>query len=89
LVAGALVLATLDGDSGLRSWVRLRSDLREVDARLQSLRAQVESLRAQAAALEGDDFAIERAIREDLEYARRGETVVRLLRSDGPSPRFP
>ena len=33
-----------------------------------------------------DEFAIERAIREDLSYARRGETILRLRAGDPPKP---
>ena len=89
LLAGALLLATLDSDSGLRTWVRMRGDLREVEVRLTALRTEVAELRAEAAALDSDPFAIERAIREDLEYARPDETIVRLPRSDTTTPRFP
>ena len=39
--------------------------------------------------LEDDPFEIERAIREDLEWARAGETVVRIPGAPDSNPRFP
>ena len=50
---------------------------------------EVARLRAEADALESDRFAIERAIRERLRFARSGETVVRFSAADPSSPRFP
>jgi cell division protein FtsB len=82
-------VAVLDGDSGMGTWLRLRGDLGEARARIGAIRAEIDGLAREAEALENDEFAIERAIREELEYARRGETVVRLPREDPASPRFP
>jgi len=89
LVVAALGFAWIDGDSGLRTWWRLRSDLAEADARIQALRQDVESRQQDATSLEDDEFAIERAIRERLEYARPGETVVRLSGARYANPRLP
>jgi cell division protein FtsB len=85
VLAAALGVAALDGESGIPAWLRLREDLRAAGARIDALRSEVESLEAQAAALRSDPFAIETAIREDLGFARPGETVVRLSRPSGPS----
>ncbi len=78
LVAVALLFAWIDGDAGLRAWWSLRSDRDQSNGRIAALRLDVETRRRDAAALEDDEFAIERAIRERLEYARPGETIVKL-----------
>lgn len=89
IVGLAVASAALDGDSGIRNWLALRSDLGEARARIGALRDEVDRLRREADALENDEFAIERAIREELEYARRGETVVRLRARGVTTPRNP
>jgi cell division protein FtsB len=89
LVGVAIVCAAVDQGSGIRKSLQLRADLRASRARIESLRTQVEELRREAAALEGDPFAVERAIREDLGFARRGETVLLLPPAVGASHRFP
>lgn len=89
LLAAALLFAWVDADSGLRAWWDLRRDLRETNGRIERLRADVEARRRHAKALEGDAFAIERAIREQLQYARPGETIVRLRAPDRATPRIP
>jgi cell division protein FtsB len=89
LVVAALGYAWIDGGSGLRTWWQLRSDLAEADARIHALRQDVEARQQDAASLEDDEFAIERAIRERLEYARPGETVVRLSGARYANPRLP
>jgi len=89
LVGMALAIAVLDGDSGLGTWLRLRADLAAAESRIAEIRDQTEAFERRADALESDEFAIERAIREELEYARRGETLVRLPREPHVSSRFP
>ena len=89
LAGMVLAVALLDGDSGLGTWLRLRAELADAHGRIAGIRDEADSLARQADALEGDDFAIERAIREELEYARSGETLLRLLREDDVSSRFP
>lgn len=79
----AFVFAWVDGDSGLRTWWQLRQDHAAASARIATLRADVATHQETSASLEADDFAIERAIRERLEYAKPGETVVRM---DDPKP---
>lgn len=80
VAAVAVAAAIADGDSGLGTWWALRADLRDARARIAALRREVSELEREAAALEADPFALERAIRERLEYARAGETLVRLPR---------
>ena len=89
LVGVAAVYATFDGDSGIRAWWSMRNDLVQTQERVVALRAETAQLRGEVAALEGDRFAIERAIREDLGYARRGETVVRTSRVGDSTHRNP
>ena len=87
VVAALLVAAMLDGEAGLRSWLRLRGDLRAAEARIETLRGEIAVQEEETEALRSDPFAIEAAIREDLHLARPGETVVRLLGE--PNPRIP
>jgi cell division protein FtsB len=89
LVGLALAIAVLDGDSGLGTWLRLRADLAAARAQMAEVESQTALLERRADALESDEFAIEKAIREELEYARRGETLLRLPREPHVSSRFP
>ena len=77
-IALAATVAALDGDSGLRPWLALRGELSEAQGRIADLEAEVAALRPRVEALASDRFAIERAIREDLELVRPGETLLRL-----------
>lgn len=83
VAALALAAALLDGDSGLRTWWTLRADLGDARARIALLRERVAELERESRVLEDDPFALERAIRERLEYARPGETVIRLRERAG------
>jgi cell division protein FtsB len=67
-----------DERSGLPARQRLKGDLGSAQARIAVLRSDIDVLQREADALDGDAFAIERAIREDLGLALPGETVVRL-----------
>src|SRR5262249_24138807 len=80
VVAMAPGLALTDGESGLRTWLALRGDLRTAQGRIERLRTDVAELEREGGGLTGagEPFALERAIRERLGYARAGETVVRL-----------
>lgn len=78
LIAAALAVAWLDGDSGLRAWLGLRRDAETARGRIEALQREIAQLEAEAAGLASDPLAQERAIREELEWARPGETVVRL-----------
>lgn len=89
LFAAALALATTDRESGLPMWFELRAERRESENRISRLRLEVESLRSEVEALEHDPLAMERAIREVLELARPGETVIRFIeRGSGPASRL-
>jgi cell division protein FtsB len=91
VVAMALALALTDGESGLRTWWALRDDLRAAQARIERLRGDVAELERDSGGLTGagETFALERAIREQLVYARKGETLVRLDPPGDSSPRIP
>ena len=82
----AVAAAWLDSDSGIGRWVDLRAELEVAEERIAALEVRLVRLRGDAEALEHDEFAIERAIREDLSYARRGETVLRLRAGGHPKP---
>ena len=89
-VLGAVILyAVFDDGPGIRTWLHLGADLRSTQENIQEIRSEIAALRREAEALEGDSFAIERAIREDLGFARRGELVVRLPRAPGTNTRIP
>ena len=85
LLAAALAMAWLDTDSGLRAWLGLRRDVTAARGRIQSLQAEIVELDSQAKALASDPFAQERAIREELEWALAGESVVRMP-AEAPAP---
>jgi cell division protein FtsB len=82
-IALVMVLAVVDQKSGLSTWMRLRGELDASQQRIRVLEGANDALRDEIRALERDPFAVERAIREDLELARPGEIVVRFGR--GPS----
>jgi len=77
LAVAVLGIAIVDQDSGLRTWLRLRHDLAQSEARVHELRVEVTHLEGQVTALREDSFAEERAIREVLGMAMPGEVVVR------------
>jgi cell division protein FtsB len=82
-----LALALADGRAGLRAWWTLRSDVSNARERVAALQMEIEELRGQQEALDSDPFAIEQAIRQDLELARAGEVVVRIQLESDPSSR--
>jgi cell division protein FtsB len=79
IVFAALAAVMLDSEAGLRTWLRLKGDLRESEARIERLREEIAALEEETEALRSDPFALESAIREDLHLARPGETVVTLV----------
>ena len=92
LLVAALVYVAADDATGIQTWLRQRDSLESSDVRIGQLEAEIEALEREVGLLRGDAFAIERAIREDLEYAKRGETIVRLSKRRARSarnPRFP
>ena len=77
ILATAAGVALADEDTGVRTWLQLREDLRVAKARVAELEGRIERREAEATALRSDPLALEHAIREDLGLARPGETVVR------------
>ena len=82
LFAVVLGLATADRESGLPMWFELREERLASERRISQLRIEVENLHSEVEALENDPLAMERAIREVLEFARPGETVIRFVEHD-------
>jgi len=89
LLAAALIYISADRGAGLSTWMRDRDALESSTEQIAQLEAEIVQLKAEVAQLESDPFAIERAIREDLEWAKPGETVVRMPSSLDSNPRFP
>jgi cell division protein FtsB len=75
-------LAALDRESGLLTWLELseeRSALRsQIDHQHRSNAALAEEIQA----LQNDPYEADRAIREVLDLAKPGETIVRFKRED-------
>jgi len=79
-LAAVAIIAVSDGKSGIPMWLRLRNDLDQASARVAVLARETDALRGEIEALASDPFALECAIREDLELALPGEIVVRFDR---------
>lgn len=89
LLAGAVLYAGLDPESGLRTWWQLRGALEQARARIDERQREMEALAAAARDLDGDTFAMEEAIRVDLGLARPDETIVLFADEDDSSGRNP
>jgi cell division protein FtsB len=89
IVASAAGVAVADTNSGIRTWLQVRSDLATAQKRVAALEKRIEAREGEAESLRTDPLALERAIREDLGLAKPGETVVRGLDAEAPaeSPR--
>ena len=89
LLLAALVYISADRGAGLSTWLRDRADLEDSEDRIAKLEAEITRLKQEVQRLETDPFAIESAIREDLDWARADETVVLLPGDLDSNPRFP
>jgi cell division protein FtsB len=89
LVAAAFAYAWLVPESGFPTWLRLRAEVTEAEARIHELTRENESLREEVDALASDPFAQERAVRETLGWARAGEVVVRAAEPDSNEHAIP
>ncbi len=89
IVALAVAFVLWDDEVGLRAWWRLRADLEVAETRISEARQRIAAREAEALALKSDRLAQERAIRHDLLLARPGETVLRLVGEEEPTPRNP
>jgi cell division protein FtsB len=83
LAVAALAYGWLHPDAGVRTWLRLRGDVAEAEARIRALEAENRTLADELEALRGDDFARERAVREELGWVRPGEVLVKVPTRDG------
>jgi len=84
LVAGAAAWAWFDAEDGIDTWRRLHHEVEDAEQRGRALGERNEALRAEIEALAGDRFVQERAVREELRWARPGEVVVRVPRDGDP-----
>ena len=89
VVGAAIVYAVFDSNSGIRSLLQVRKNVAVSGGRIAAIRSEVKALKLEAEALEGDEFAIESAIREDLGLARPSERIVRFAAPKDSNPRFP
>jgi cell division protein FtsB len=89
LIGAVIVYAVFDSDSGIRSLLQVRENVAVSRERIAAIRHEIEGLKLEADALERDDFAVERAIREDLGLARPAERIVRFSGPGDSNPRFP
>jgi cell division protein FtsB len=78
LVAAAAAWAWLDPNDGISTWLSLRSDVAQAEARVRGLEVQNASLAEEAQDLRSEPFAQERAVREELRWVRPGEVLVRV-----------
>jgi cell division protein FtsB len=77
VLAAVAWIAVADAESGIPMWFRLRTDVADASERVRALARENSGLRTQITMLGSEPFALERAIREDLELAMPGEIVVR------------
>lgn len=78
LVGAVLVYLWLDREAGIRTYLELREAVARTDHRIVEAGKENAALRAEARALAEDPAAQERAIREDLDLVKPGESLVRL-----------
>ena len=81
LIGCAAGAAALDRESGFGPWRELRAQREASQLRVADLEATVANLRREVAMLESDPLALERAIREELGWARPDELVVKMSRT--------
>ena len=78
-IGAILVYGFADSETGIRSWWELRGELSQARDRIERLEEANTDLRAEVKDLRSDPWAMERAIREDLQLARPGEAIVRFV----------
>ena len=89
LFAAALTLAITDRESGLPMWEHQQGTGQEAHQRKQQRRFEAKTQQTKGAAMGHDPAGRERAIREGVEWARPGETVIRFVeRDNGPAARL-
>jgi len=88
-LAAALALAVLDRESGLLTWRELSDERSALSDQIEDQRRANSELTRQIEALLSDPHETDRAIREALDLAKPGETIVRFKRGSTPQPRHP
>ena len=81
-LAAALALAVLDRESGLLAWLELSEERSALRVQIDDQRRSNAALAQDIEALQNDPYEADRAIREALDLAKPGETVVRFKRED-------
>jgi cell division protein FtsB len=84
-LAAALALAVLDRDSGLLTWLELSEQRSGLRNQIEVQRGTNAETTRQIEALLNDPHETDRAIREALNLAMPGETIVRFKRGKSPS----
>ena len=82
VILGIAIPALLDEQSGVRIWIELRESLAHSSARVALLEAQNDSLRSEIELLETEPQSLDRVIREELDLALPGETIVYFRRNE-------
>ena len=78
--------ALLDEESGVGIWRQLRESLAVSQARVDVLEQRNQALRREIELLEAEPTALDRAIREELDLALPGETVVYFTGAEAGRP---
>lgn len=82
LLAGAAYFALFGGDYSLLELQRIKHELEQERARLETAEAEAARLRARVDSLENDSATIERIARERWGLVRPGERLYRFEQSD-------
>jgi cell division protein FtsB len=88
-LAAALGLAVLDRESGLLTWLELSKERSEARAQIEDQRLANAILAQRIEAIQSDPHQADRAIREALDLAKPGETIVRFRRGNAPRKATP
>ena len=83
IILGVAASALLDEQSGVPIWLELRGALAGSSERVAQLEAQNDALRSEIELLETEPAALDRIIREELDVALPGETIVYFTRRAG------
>lgn len=89
VVAAVLLVNALAGERGYLEYRRLEARQAEARAQLAARRAENEALQRSIRQLKTDPAAVEREIRAQLGYARRGEVVFTIRDAPPPAPASP
>jgi cell division protein FtsB len=82
LIGLVVASALLDGETGVAIWLELRESLVVSNQRVAALERETEALRLEIETIEAQPSALDRVIREELDLALPGETVVYFTGAD-------